>query len=77
MVELQFHPVPEGSQPLTKDEIYKTVLGRRPGYSKDLGWGLNPKSRMSVASSSSTNMYDHQAHIVEVSELKASLENAN
>ena len=32
---------------------------------------------MSVASSSSTNMYDHQAHIVEVSELKASLENAN
>ena len=32
---------------------------------------------MSFASSSSSNMYDHQAHMVEVSKLNVSLENTN
>ncbi|TYK27695.1 CACTA en-spm transposon protein [Cucumis melo var. makuwa] len=27
-----------GSQPLSDDEIFDQVLGRRPGYSKGLGW---------------------------------------
>ncbi|KAA0063006.1 CACTA en-spm transposon protein [Cucumis melo var. makuwa] len=34
---------PEVSQPLSVDEICETVLGRRPDYSKGLGWG--PKSK--------------------------------
>ncbi|KAA0048129.1 CACTA en-spm transposon protein [Cucumis melo var. makuwa] len=34
---------PEGNQPLFGDEICETVLGRRFGYLKDLGWG--PKSK--------------------------------
>ncbi|KAA0066194.1 CACTA en-spm transposon protein [Cucumis melo var. makuwa] len=37
------HPTPEGSQPLSEDEICDQVLGRRPGYSKGLGWGPKPK----------------------------------
>ncbi|KAA0062626.1 uncharacterized protein E6C27_scaffold79G001360 [Cucumis melo var. makuwa] len=31
-------------------EICETVLGRRPGYSKGLGWGPKPKSCKSCAS---------------------------
>ncbi|KAA0033162.1 CACTA en-spm transposon protein [Cucumis melo var. makuwa] len=38
MLELQSQPIPEGSQPLSEDEIWDQVLGRRPGYSKGLGW---------------------------------------
>uniref|UniRef100_A0A9I9E3R3 CACTA en-spm transposon protein n=1 Tax=Cucumis melo TaxID=3656 RepID=A0A9I9E3R3_CUCME len=34
MLELQSQPTPEGSQPLSEDEICDQVLGRRPGYSK-------------------------------------------
>ncbi|XP_050944153.1 uncharacterized protein LOC127150444 isoform X2 [Cucumis melo] len=50
------HPTPEGSQPLSEDEICDQVLGRRPGYSKGLGWGPKPKaSRTASASSSSTS----------------------
>ncbi|TYJ96442.1 CACTA en-spm transposon protein [Cucumis melo var. makuwa] len=45
MLELQFQPTPEGSQPLSKDEICDQVLGRQPGYSKGLGWGPKPKAR--------------------------------
>ncbi|KAA0067969.1 CACTA en-spm transposon protein [Cucumis melo var. makuwa] len=37
MLELQSQPTPEGSQPLSEDEICDQVLGRRPGYSKGLG----------------------------------------
>uniref|UniRef100_A0A9I9E4Z1 DUF4216 domain-containing protein n=1 Tax=Cucumis melo TaxID=3656 RepID=A0A9I9E4Z1_CUCME len=36
MLELQSQPIPEGSQPLSEDEICDQVLGRRPGYSKAL-----------------------------------------
>ncbi|KAA0048108.1 CACTA en-spm transposon protein [Cucumis melo var. makuwa] len=45
ILELQFQPTPEGSQPLSKDEICDQVLGRQPGYSKGLGWGPKPKAR--------------------------------
>ncbi|KAA0050688.1 uncharacterized protein E5676_scaffold1737G00190 [Cucumis melo var. makuwa] len=37
MLELQSQPTPEGSQPLSRDEICDQVLGRRPGYLKGLG----------------------------------------
>ncbi|KAA0026158.1 CACTA en-spm transposon protein [Cucumis melo var. makuwa] len=56
MLELQSQPTPEGSQPLSEDEICDQVLGKRPGYSKGLGWGPKPKAhRKASASSSSTS----------------------
>ena len=45
MLELQSQPTPEGSQPLSGDEICETVLDKRPGYSKGLSWGPRSKSR--------------------------------
>ncbi|KAA0046351.1 CACTA en-spm transposon protein [Cucumis melo var. makuwa] len=48
------HPIPEGSQPLSEDEICDQVLGRRPGYSKGLGWGPKPKARRTASASSSS-----------------------
>ncbi|KAA0043347.1 cytochrome P450 CYP82D47-like [Cucumis melo var. makuwa] len=53
--KLQSQPTPKGSQLLSGDEIYKTILGRRSSYSKGLGWGPKPKSRKSSASSSLTS----------------------
>ncbi|TYK23259.1 CACTA en-spm transposon protein [Cucumis melo var. makuwa] len=41
MLKLQFQPTSEGSQPLSRDEICETVLGRQSGYSKCLGWALS------------------------------------
>ena len=75
--KLQAQPIPEGSQPLFEDEVCETVLGRRPSDSKCLGWGPKPKYKKSSTSASSSNIYDHQPHMAEVSELKANLENAN
>ncbi|XP_050945494.1 uncharacterized protein LOC127150847 [Cucumis melo] len=54
MLELQSQPIPEGSQPLSEDEICDQVLGRRPGYSKGLGWGPKPKARRTASASSSS-----------------------
>ncbi|KAA0062836.1 CACTA en-spm transposon protein [Cucumis melo var. makuwa] len=54
MLELQSQPTPEGSQPLSEDEICDQVLGRRPGYSKSLGWGPMPKARRTASASSSS-----------------------
>ncbi|KAA0032480.1 CACTA en-spm transposon protein [Cucumis melo var. makuwa] len=54
MLELQSQPTPEGSQPLSEDEICNQVLGRRPGYSKGLGWGPKPKARRTASASSSS-----------------------
>ncbi|KAA0039668.1 CACTA en-spm transposon protein [Cucumis melo var. makuwa] len=34
MLELQSQPTPDGSQPLSGDEICETMLGRQPSYSK-------------------------------------------
>ncbi|KAA0041031.1 CACTA en-spm transposon protein [Cucumis melo var. makuwa] len=48
------HPTPEGSQPLSEDEICDQVLGRRPGYSKGLGWGPKSKARRTASASSSS-----------------------
>ncbi|KAA0042154.1 NBS-LRR type resistance protein [Cucumis melo var. makuwa] len=53
-LSIKSQPTLESSQPLSGDEIYETVLGRRSGYSKGLGWGPRPKSRKTNASSSST-----------------------
>ncbi|KAA0026299.1 CACTA en-spm transposon protein [Cucumis melo var. makuwa] len=54
MLELQSQPTPEGSQPLSEHEICDQVLGRRPGYSKGLGWGPKPKARRTASASSSS-----------------------
>ncbi|KAA0062643.1 CACTA en-spm transposon protein [Cucumis melo var. makuwa] len=54
MLELQSQPTPEGSQPLSEDEICDQVLARRLGYSKGLGWGSKPKARKTVSASSSS-----------------------
>ncbi|TYK21531.1 CACTA en-spm transposon protein [Cucumis melo var. makuwa] len=52
MLELQSRPTLKGSQPLSEDEICDQVLGRRPGYSKGLGWGPKPKARRTASASS-------------------------
>uniref|UniRef100_A0A9I9E6Q9 CACTA en-spm transposon protein n=1 Tax=Cucumis melo TaxID=3656 RepID=A0A9I9E6Q9_CUCME len=54
MLELQSQHTLEGSQPLSEDEICDQVLGRRPGYSKGLGWGSKPKARRTASASSSS-----------------------
>ncbi|KAA0045339.1 CACTA en-spm transposon protein [Cucumis melo var. makuwa] len=72
MLELQSQLTPEGSRPLSEDEICETVLGRQPDYSKSLGWSPKPKSRNSGNSSSSS--YSQEMHYREVSELRVSLD---
>ncbi|KAA0038444.1 CACTA en-spm transposon protein [Cucumis melo var. makuwa] len=52
-----FQPTLEGSQPFSKDEICDQVLGRRPGYSKGLGWGPKPKARRTASASNSSTSY--------------------
>ncbi|TYK14230.1 CACTA en-spm transposon protein [Cucumis melo var. makuwa] len=51
---LQFQPTPEGSQPLSRDEICDQVLGRRSSYSKGFGWGSKPKAHKTTSASNST-----------------------
>ncbi|TYK14632.1 CACTA en-spm transposon protein [Cucumis melo var. makuwa] len=57
MLELQSQPTLEGSQPLSENEICNQVLGRRPGYSKGLGWGPKPKVRRTMSASSLSTSY--------------------
>ncbi|KAA0066370.1 CACTA en-spm transposon protein [Cucumis melo var. makuwa] len=45
-------PAPDGSLPLSRDEICKTVLGRQSIYSKGLAWGPKPKSRKTISATS-------------------------
>uniref|UniRef100_A0A9I9EKC2 CACTA en-spm transposon protein n=1 Tax=Cucumis melo TaxID=3656 RepID=A0A9I9EKC2_CUCME len=54
MLKLQSQQTLEGSQPLSEDEICDQVLGRRPGYSKGLGWGPKSKARRTASASSSS-----------------------
>ena len=54
MLELQSQPTLEGSQPFFRDEICETVLGRRPDYSKGIGWGSKLKAYKTMSASSST-----------------------
>ncbi|TYK11183.1 CACTA en-spm transposon protein [Cucumis melo var. makuwa] len=54
MLKLQSQPTLKGSQPLSEDEICDQVLGRRPCYSKGLGWGPKPKARRTTSASSSS-----------------------
>ncbi|TYJ97484.1 uncharacterized protein E5676_scaffold598G00450 [Cucumis melo var. makuwa] len=70
MLKLHSQPTLEGSQPLSGDKIYETVLDRQPGYSKGLGWALKPKSSKSCASSSSTSFSQSR----EVEEAKVIIE---
>ncbi|XP_031737881.1 uncharacterized protein LOC116402552 [Cucumis sativus] len=72
MLELLLVPTLEGSQPLSGDEICETVLGRRPGYSKDLDWGPKPKSRKD--GSSASNLVSQEIHDREVMELRNTVE---
>ncbi|KAA0046537.1 hypothetical protein E5676_scaffold403G00410 [Cucumis melo var. makuwa] len=74
MLELQFQTTSKGSQPLSRDEICETILGRQLGYSKGFGWGPKPKSQK--AGSSSLSSYEQEMHSREVRELRASFENA-
>ncbi|KAF9624909.1 hypothetical protein IFM89_015531 [Coptis chinensis] len=66
MVELQNQPTPEGSNPLTEEEIFDEVLGVRPGYKRGLGHGEAPPSRKRVAG------YEHP----DVDQLRARAEEA-
>ncbi|KAA0063986.1 uncharacterized protein E5676_scaffold1415G00020 [Cucumis melo var. makuwa] len=54
MLELPSKPTPVGSQPLFGDEICDQVLGRRPGYSKGLGW--EPKRKAFKTTSANSSM---------------------
>ncbi|KAA0060388.1 CACTA en-spm transposon protein [Cucumis melo var. makuwa] len=76
MLELQSQPTLEGSQPLSSDEICDQVLGRRPCYSKCLGWGPKSKVRkMTSASSSSTSCSQSTQKEIELQvKLNAALE---
>ncbi|KAA0058457.1 CACTA en-spm transposon protein [Cucumis melo var. makuwa] len=58
------------SQPLSAEETCKTDLGRRPSYSKGLGWGSRPKSRHSASSSSPTFVERELAHARELTSSK-------
>uniref|UniRef100_A0A1S3BH46 CACTA en-spm transposon protein n=1 Tax=Cucumis melo TaxID=3656 RepID=A0A1S3BH46_CUCME len=54
--DVHSQPTLEGNQPLSGDEIYETMLDRRSGNSKGLGWGPKPKAcKMTSASSSMTS----------------------
>ncbi|KAA0067874.1 NBS-LRR type resistance protein [Cucumis melo var. makuwa] len=75
MLELQSQPTLEGSQPPTRNEICEAVSGRRPGYSKGLGWSPRPKS-LKAAGSSLSSSYEQEMHVREVTKLKAHLDNA-
>ncbi|TYK13588.1 CACTA en-spm transposon protein [Cucumis melo var. makuwa] len=72
MLELQSQPTPEGSQPFSEDEICDQVFGRRPGYSKGLGWGPKPKARRTT--SASIQDRNHQALASEVEAMKKMIE---
>ncbi|KAA0065324.1 CACTA en-spm transposon protein [Cucumis melo var. makuwa] len=50
-----------GTRLLFRDEICDQVLGRRPDYSKGLGWGPKPKARKRMSVSSSTTSYSQSA----------------
>ncbi|TYK28457.1 NBS-LRR type resistance protein [Cucumis melo var. makuwa] len=55
------------------NEICETVLGRRPGYSKGLGWGFKPKARKTASASSA--MASCSQSIIEL-QLRAALDEA-
>ncbi|KAA0058928.1 CACTA en-spm transposon protein [Cucumis melo var. makuwa] len=61
MLKLQSQPTLEGSQPLSGNEICDQVVRKRPGYSKDLGWGSKPKARKTTSASSSTTSCSQSA----------------
>ncbi|KAA0049657.1 zinc finger protein ZPR1-like protein [Cucumis melo var. makuwa] len=61
-----------GSQPLSEDEICDQVLGRRPDYSKGLGWGPKPKARRTA--SASIQDRNHQALASQVEAMKKMIE---
>ncbi|KAA0051709.1 CACTA en-spm transposon protein [Cucumis melo var. makuwa] len=68
-------PTLEGSQPLFRDEICDQVLGRRPGYSKGLGWGPKPKARKTTSASNFTTSCSQSATEREI-QIQAKLDQA-
>ncbi|KAA0063489.1 uncharacterized protein E5676_scaffold668G00100 [Cucumis melo var. makuwa] len=64
----------KGSQALSEDEICDQVLGRRPGYSKGLGWG--PKSKVRKTTSASNSMTSCSQSTEKEIELQAKLNEA-
>ncbi|TYK08467.1 CACTA en-spm transposon protein [Cucumis melo var. makuwa] len=54
-------PTHEDSQPLSEDEIYDQVLGKRSCYSKGLGWGPKSKAHKTTSASSSTTSCSQSA----------------
>ncbi|KAA0026083.1 CACTA en-spm transposon protein [Cucumis melo var. makuwa] len=59
MLELQSQPTPEDTQPLLGNEVCKTMLDRRPDYSKGIGWGPKPKARKTANASSVMTSCSH------------------
>lgn len=43
--ELASQPTPEGSTPMTGDEMLLSVLGERTGYFRGKGYGKKPPSK--------------------------------
>ncbi|KAF9602097.1 hypothetical protein IFM89_024864 [Coptis chinensis] len=48
MLEIKSQPLEEGSEPRTEDEIAEMVLGKKPGYNRGLGHGVEPISSSSA-----------------------------
>ncbi|KAA0050470.1 cyclic nucleotide-gated ion channel 1-like isoform X3 [Cucumis melo var. makuwa] len=57
MGDIWSQPTPDGSQPLSRDEICETVLNRRSSYSKGIGWEPKLKSRKTANASSSSTLF--------------------
>ncbi|KAF9625927.1 hypothetical protein IFM89_027795 [Coptis chinensis] len=48
MLEIKSQPLEEASEPRTEDEISKMVLGKKLGYNRGLGHGVEPLSSSST-----------------------------
>ncbi|TYK30898.1 CACTA en-spm transposon protein [Cucumis melo var. makuwa] len=73
--ETHSQPTAEGSQPLSENEICDQVLGRRPAYSKGLGWGPKSKAHKTMSASSSTTSCSQSATEREI-QIQAKLDQA-
>uniref|UniRef100_A0A5B6ZAY8 Transposase, Ptta/En/Spm, plant n=2 Tax=Davidia involucrata TaxID=16924 RepID=A0A5B6ZAY8_DAVIN len=60
MLAFQSEPTPEGSKPLTVDEICNRVLGTRAGYICGMGHGMRPESSSSVHTQCDTRLLEER-----------------
>ena len=65
MVEMKSHPTPEGSTPLTPDQICEQVLGIKPSYVRGLGYGELPMSSSSSARCSRSEVEEAKKRVEE------------